>query len=109
MNDLISFTITNPWSVNIHNVAKILENHREHLYRDDLRLRYKKIVDGKIICLYGYTEYGTIYEIRIVPTLLQQWADWYKISGYLNESAAMELYNKFMNQQETIDNGPIVR
>lgn len=109
MNDLISFTITNPWTNNLHNISKILENYRAHLYRDDLRLKYKKIVDGQIICLYGYTEFGTIYEIRLVPTLLQQWADWYKKNGFRNDNAANELYNKFMKQQNNIDSGPIVK
>jgi len=109
MNDIISFTITNPWSVNLQNIARILENHREHLYRDDFRLRSKKIVDGKIICLYGYTEYGTIYEIRLVPALLQQWADWYKKSGFRNENAANELYNKFIKQQQVLDSGPVLK
>ena len=109
MNDIISFTITNPWSNNLHNIAKLLENYRAHLFRDDLRLKYKKIVDGKIICLYGYTEFGTIYEIRLVPTLLQQWANWYKKNGFRNETNANELYNKFFKQQEIIDSGPIVK
>ena len=109
MNDIINFTIINPWTNNLHNIAKILENYRAWLYRDDLRLRHKKIVDGKIICLYGYTEFGTMYEIKLVPTLLQQWADWYRKSGFRNENSANELYDKFFKQQEMIDNGPIVK
>ena len=107
-NDIISFTITNPWSNNLHNISKILENYRAHLFRDDLRIR-KKIIIDKIICLYGYTDFGTIYEIRLVPSLIQQWADWYKKVGFRNEANANVLYNKFLNQQTMLDNGPIVR
>jgi len=103
MNDVISFTIVNPWSNNLHTIAKLIENHREHLYRDDLRIRYKKIVDGKIICLYGATEFGTIYEIRLIPTLLQQWGEWYNKVGYKNGRNADDLYNKYLKQQNEID------
>ncbi|QKF94265.1 hypothetical protein QKU48_gp0807 [Fadolivirus algeromassiliense] len=109
MNDLISFTITNPWSNNLHNISKMLENYRAHLYRDDLRLRHKKIIDGKIICLYGYTEFGTIYEIRLVPTLIQQWAEWNTQNGTRNESAATKLYQDILKKQQAVDAGPIIR
>lgn len=95
MNDIINFTIINPWSNNLHNIAKMLENYRSHLYRDDLRIRHKKIVDGNIICLYGYTEFGTIYQIKLIPTLLQEWADWFQKSGFRNEDAANKLYQKY--------------
>jgi hypothetical protein len=108
MTDIISFTITNPWSVNLEHVSKTIENHREWIYRDDLRIRHKKILDGKTILLYGVTEFGTIYEIRLVPTLLNQWSKWYKTSGFRNKQAADELYTKFMGQQEIIDSGPMV-
>lgn len=103
MNDIISFTIVNPWLNNLHTIAKLIENHREHVYRDDLRIRHKKIIDGKIICLYGVTEFGTIYEIRLIPTLLQQWGEWYNKIGYKNSKHANELYNKYIKQQNEID------
>lgn len=109
VNDIISFTIVNPWTNNLHYISKILENYRSHLYRDDLRIKNKKIVDGKIICLYGFTEFGTIYEIKLVPTLLDQWASWYKKNGFRNEKNASELYVKYIKMQDTIDNGPVVR
>ena len=82
MNDIISFTIVNPWTSNLHELAQKLLSHREHIYRDDLRIRHKKIRDNKIIYLYGKTEIGTLYEIKLVPTLLYQWAEWYKSYGY---------------------------
>lgn len=109
MNDLISFTITNPWSNNLHNISKMFENYRAHLYRDDLRLRQKKVIDGKIICLYGVTEFGTIYEIRLVPTLIQQWADWNEQSGFRNDAASNKLYENILKKQQDVDSGPIIR
>lgn len=109
MNDIINFTIINPWSNNLHNIAKMLENYRSHLYRDDLRIRHKKIVDGNIICLYGYTEFGTIYQIKLIPTLLQEWADWFQKSGFRNEDAANKLYQKILKKQKSLDSGPVVR
>lgn len=102
-NDIISFTIVNPWSNNLHSLAKYIENYSAWIYRDDLRIRYKKIIDGKIILLYGVTEFGTMYEIRLIPTLLQQWGNWYMRVGYHNQVAADELYKKYLKQQQEID------
>lgn len=109
LNDIISFTIVNPWSNNLHNISKSIENYHSHMGRDDLRIRNKKIVDGKIICLYGYTEFGTIYEIKLIPSLLYQWGEWYKKNGYRNESVANKLYNKTLQKQKTIDSGPVFK
>ncbi|ARF09579.1 hypothetical protein Indivirus_1_202 [Indivirus ILV1] len=109
LNDIISFTIINPWSNNLHNISKMIETYTEHVYRDDLRIRFKKIVDGKIICLYGYTEFGTIYEIKLIPTLLQQWVDWYNKIGYKNEEEAQKSYAELMKQQSNLDSGPVYR
>lgn len=109
MNDIINFTIINPWSNNLHSIAKRIEDYRTHLYRDDLRIRFKKIVDGKIICLYGVTEYGTVYEIKLIPTLLQQWAEWFKKSGFRNPEVANQYYSRILKQQQEVDNGPVLK
>jgi len=109
LNDIISFTIINPWTNNLHNVSKLIETFTEHVYRDDLRIRSKKIIDGKIIILNGFTEFGSVYEIKLVPTLLQQWADWYNKVGYKNEEAAQKAYAQLMEKQETLDSGPIYK
>ena len=106
--DIISFTIVNPWSNVLHKLSKIIETHREHLYRDDLRIRDKHIVDGKIICLYGYTEFGTIYEIKLIPTLLHQWANWMNKIGYKQPNNAEKIYASILKQQKNIDDGPVL-
>jgi len=109
MNDVISFTIVNPWSNNLHKLSKILETYREHLYRDDLRIREKRILDDKIIILLGKTEFGTIYEIRLIPTLLDQWALWRRKNPQVGEPFALKKYNDMMAKQIQIDNSAGIR
>jgi hypothetical protein len=108
-NDIISFTIVNPWTSNLNKLSKLIEFHREHLYRNDLRIKSKTIVDKKIIYLYGYTEFGTIYEIKLLPTLIYQWSVWYLKHGYRNEQYADKLYKKYVKMQSDLDNGPVLR
>ncbi len=103
MSDIISFTITNPWTSNLHKLAKAIENYRYHLYRDDMRIREKKVVDGKIIILYGITEFGTVYEIKLMPTILYQWGEWYKKFGFLKQEHANNLYQKMLKKQDDLD------
>ena len=103
MNDIISFTIVNPWISNLHQLAQRILQHKEHVYRDDLRIRHKKIINNKIIYLYGQTEFGTLYEIKLVPTLLYQWAEWYKKYGYSKKPYAEKLYNKYLKLQDKMD------
>ena len=109
MNDLISFTIVNPWTPNLYKLAQQIINHKNHIYRDDLRIVKKKIVDGKIIYLYGITEFGTIYEIKLIPTLLFQWTSWFKKYGHLKKKYARKLYLQYLKKQDKLDTGNIIR
>lgn len=102
-SDIISFTIVNPWTKNLFKIAKALENHRAHPYRDDLRIREKRLTDGKIISLLGVTEFGTIYEIKLIPTLLHQWSEWNKKTGYLKQEKADKLYEDMLKKQDETD------
>ncbi len=108
LNDIISFTIVNPWSSNLEKISKTIELFREHLYRDDLRIMSKQIVDKKIILLYGRTEFGTIYEIRLVPTLIDQWSAWFQRYNVKNEKNSLRLYNELMQKQTQLDSGPVI-
>lgn len=111
-NDLISFTIINPFTATLNKVSDILENHKEHLYRDDLRLREKAIVDGKITFLYGQTEFQTMYSIKMIPSLLHTWTQWKnkKFGPYLDDPSghADKLYKEFLQKQQMIDSGKIL-
>lgn len=109
LNDIISFTIVNPWTSNLHYISKIIENHRNPTYRDDLRIRFKKIIDGKIIYLYGYTEYGTIYSIRLIPTLLHQVSEWKNKHMNVNDQTFTLQYNKLLKMQQDIDSGTVLQ
>ncbi len=105
VNDIISFTIVNPWSITLQKISKIIENYHNLVLRDDLRIRQKKVINSKIIILYGVTEYGTTYEIKLVPTLLHQWTEWYNKNGFRNEQAASIQYSKLLKTQNNLDNG----
>lgn len=103
LNDIISFTIVNPYSKNLFKLANALGNYREHFLRDDLRIRERRLLNNKTICLYGVTEAGSVYEIRLVPTLLYHWSESYKRSGYLHPSHAEKLFQDTMKQQDQVD------
>ena len=103
--DIISFTIVNPWSNTLKRISKNIEHFREHLYRDDVRIRSKKIIDDKIISLYGVTEFGTIFEIKLLPSLIYQWMTWHKRYGHTKQKYSESLYRKYLQMQDTIDRG----
>jgi len=109
MNDIMNFTIVNPWTNNLHKLAKNIESHREHLYRDDLRIRSKKIIDGTTVILYGVTELGSVYSIKLVSTLLYQWSEWYKSHGNSNNDYGIKLYSNFLKTQEILDKDIVLR
>jgi hypothetical protein len=109
MSDLLSFTIVNPWSENLHKLSTAIENTREHLYRDDMRIRSRRIVDGKIIVLNGVTEVGSVYEIKLLPTLIYHYGEWYKKTGYLNDKNAEKVFIETKKKQQSMDNNMILR
>lgn len=109
MNDIINFTIINPWTSNLSVIAKAIENYRSDTYRDDLRIRFKKVIDGKIICLYGVTEFGTMYAIKLIPTLLNQGVAWYDKNGFRDEQNFITQYNKLLKAQGELDRGIILQ
>lgn len=69
-SDLISFTIVSPYSFVLFKCYEVLNKYKGHLYVDELRIRNKMIVAEKIIYLYGLTDQGTVYQIKLVPSLL---------------------------------------
>jgi len=108
-NDIISFSIINPWTTNLHTLAKIIQNYRIHLHRDDLRLKEKRIIDGKIISMVGLTEFGTTYEIKFIPSILYNWAEWCREHPNKTEQEIMDLYKQLLISQNKIDNGVIIK
>lgn len=90
-SDLISFTLVSPYSFVCYKTCELLMKYKDHLYVDNLRIRDKKIIDGKIIYLYGLTDQGTVYQIKLVPTLLD------------NISTNSPNYKKLLTMQSNID------
>jgi len=107
-SDIIGFTIVNPWTNVLHKIARAVETAREHLHRDDFRIRGKKIVDGKTVVLIGYTEFGTTYEIKLIPSLLDQWSSWFNKNGYRNEESSLNMYKKLLETQSSVDSGIVL-
>lgn len=107
--DIIEFDIVNPWTKNLQYIAEILTKHRGYLYRDDLRIYYEQVIKGKMIYLYGKTELGTNYKIKLIPTLLYQWLSWYYKGGYIQGEAGQKLFNKLYHQQIELDRGVVIR
>ncbi len=109
-NDIICFTIVNPWAKVLQTISKKLETYMENDYLDVLRIKEKKVIDGKIILLYGYTEFGTIYEIKLVPTLMNQWGDWAKkavCKDSSSSSSSRNIYSNVLKTQAIVDNGTV--
>jgi len=90
-SDLLSFTIVSPYTFVLFKTSEVLLKYKSHLYVDDLRIRDKKVVDGKIIYLYGLTDLGTVYQIKLVPTLLD------------NISTRSPNYKQLLNMQSGVD------
>lgn len=107
--DIIELDIVNPWTQNLQYIAEILTKHRHYLYRDDLRLYYKQVIKGKMIYLYGKTELGTNYKIKLIPTLLYQWLSWYHKGGFMQGEASQRLFDNLYKQQIELDRGSVIR
>lgn len=90
-SDLLSFTIVSPYTFVLFKTSEVLLKYKSHLYVDDLRIRDKKVVDGKIIYLYGLTDLGTVYQIKLVPSLLD------------NISSRSPNYKQLLNMQSGVD------
>lgn len=109
LNDIISFIIVNPWTNNLHKIARQIETTRHHMYRDDIRIRKKIIVDEKTIYLYGVTEIGTLFEIILMPSLIYQWYQWNIEHGGDKHDYSNKLYQETLISQCKIDKGSVIR
>lgn len=107
-SDIISFTIVNPWTEILHKLSKDIELHREHFARNDVRIKSKKIIDEKIIVLLGLTEFGTTYQIMLVPSIIHQWLVWAN-KNKSKYQLTQSLYAKYLTLQNVIDDSPVLR
>lgn len=96
MNDIVSFTIVNPWTKNLEEMEKhLLEYSRLNIFR--------KITKNNITHLIGRTDIGTTYEIILVPSILDNWMDWRKINNKLSSSQHLSALNSCVKAQRIID------
>lgn len=101
LNDIISFTITSLWT-------KTLDETSAHLI-NDRRLRIKKIIKiNGMIKLIGLTEVSTAYEIRLIPTILNQYINWIKDNNIRDEELKRTMLNKCLKQQQQLDNNFVI-
>lgn len=99
-NNIITYIITHPFSAELHRIIHNIEIYREHLVRDDLRLRQKKTFGKYLTCLYGVTTLGSIYEIKIMPALIYNWLS--HKNKYKND--ASQMYIDYCKMQDQLDN-----
>lgn len=100
-NDVISINIINPWTQNIQDIAKILQNTY------DLRI-IKKYTSPHIIHLIGKTDMGTTYEIKLWPSVIFNWAKWIAQHNPPRETANKVL-NDAIETQNKIDSTNVIR
>lgn len=108
-NDMISFVITNQWTSNLRKLAKEIIENKQYLWRDDVRIRDSFVVDKKIIVLHGVTEFGSMYEIKLIPSLIYEWYVWHQKTGYKKPDASERYYRKMLLKQDDLDKGPVLR
>jgi len=95
-NDIISFNIVNPWSVNLKEISNVL--------KIDKTLNIKRLVsEHNIIRLIGLTDLGTSYEIVLWPSLLYQWAKWKYLNPQLSNENIYNRLKEILQAQKYID------
>ncbi|AYV75676.1 MAG: hypothetical protein Terrestrivirus2_184 [Terrestrivirus sp.] len=96
LNDIISYKIVALWTKTLDEVASHLIN--------DTRLRIKKIkkVNGMTV-LIGLTDVSTAYEIRLIPSILNQYVNWTEDNNITNEKLKREMLIKCLKQQRKLD------
>lgn len=97
-NDVVTITITNPWYSNLVDIEKILKTKKK------LRIR-KIITQDKIITLVGSTDLGTMYQIRLVPTMIEHVLEWNRKNNKVDKSSVEYIYKL----QQVIDSNPILK
>ena len=101
LNDIISYKIVALWTKTLDEVASHLIN--------DTRLRIKKIkkVNGMTV-LIGLTDVSTAYEIRLIPSILNQYVNWTEDNNITNEKLKKEMLIKCLKQQRKLDSDFVI-
>lgn len=101
-NDIISYTIVNPYSENINNISNILSSNS--------RLRIiKKSVENGVIHIIGANDIGTTYEIGLYPTFLYEYYKWTKTHPNATNNVKSDVLIKAIQSQKMVDAGHTIR
>lgn len=102
MNDIVSFSISNPWTKN-------LEELSSHLLSCDRLNVFKIIEKNGVKHLVGRTDIGTTYEIVLVPSILQNWIEWRSANTHLGPNIQIGALKQCIKSQSIVDNTPNLR
>lgn len=102
LNDIISFSIINPWSKNLQEIELIL------MRIPGLRL-FSRLEKNNIIHLIGRTDIGTTYEIVLMPSVLANWMDWRDLNKHLPQTQHLSTLKNCIRTQKIIDTTPLLR
>jgi hypothetical protein len=101
-NDLITLKIVNPFSKNLREIAKLLQN------RPELNL-IKQYNKSGVIYMIGETDVNTTYQIILCPSLINHWGKWIQMNNHLPEEVVEESLDDVIKQQEILDSNLILR
>lgn len=96
MNDIISYTITNPWTSNLQELKIHLINTERLRIFDEYEKNY-------VTHLVGRTDIGTTYEIILVPDVINNWLDWRKLNKNIDNGAVTQTLKNAVRIQNMID------
>lgn len=104
LNDIVTVTVTNPWSENLEDMCRTLKSIKD--------LRIKKIQRSfGTISLIGTTYLGSSYEIRLVPSLIESVMSWKKKN--IRSKHDLQRFTSVMNEifelQDKIDSSSRLR
>jgi len=96
MNDIISYTIVNPWTANLEQIQNLLMN--------ETRLNlYKTHTSHGIIHLVGRTDIGSTYEIILCPSILYHFMLWKQDHHHCAAGRLTRELRKSVKLQKMID------
>jgi hypothetical protein len=94
----MAFHIVNPFSKNLYEISKYLEND------DRLRI-FRKFVNNGVIHLIGRNDVGTTFEIGLWPTMIAQWARWVEKNPQISNESKKQSFMESVKKQDALDNG----
>jgi hypothetical protein len=96
MNDIISFSIVNPWTKNLRELER-------HLVRTSRLNIFNRLEKNGTVHLIGRTDIGTTYEILLVPTIVNNWMEWRLVNKKTSVARQYGELKKCLDVQKMID------